>query len=528
MARVLRSGRKDLYASLAVHAANLPNKVALASGDKLYTYAQLDDRSRRFASGLLALGAQRKDKIVIALGNSAEHVLTVAGATHAGCVAVPMSTHYKAGEAEHVLTDAGANIVCLTSGQWKAFGGSSKVTPKFLAGKTLLMTGAREGWPSQAIDWNEVSAEPLPDSEAPDTDASLMLYTSGTTGKAKGAMLDMHRVSFFRAFQLLGACGFSKHTRFFTACPAYHAAPTAFVGFTLLAGGTVFLSDHFEATETWRELNRLGITAAFFVPTQIVRLLSLPPDLLAQKPLALERMISGGAPLAVPTKVRALQTFGPMLYDFYGATELGLVSIASPAELQRKPATIGRPFPGVDARFFSDDGQETKTGEIGELFITSDQLNFNYYNNQEATERTFRGKYRSVGDLGYYDEEGLLFVVDRRSDMIISGGVNIYPAEIENELLAHPAIADAAVVGIPDAEWGESVCAFVVRGASHPDKGATQVADAASLSADDVIAYCGARLASLKKPKRVVFVDELPRSPQGKVLKRELREQLRS
>jgi acyl-CoA synthetase (AMP-forming)/AMP-acid ligase II len=185
--------------------------------------------------------------------------------------------------------------------------------------------------------------------------------------------------------------------------------------------------------------------------------------------------------------------------------------MASPEQLVRKPSTIGLPFPGVEVRFLDDAGNEVADGQRGELYVGSDQFNFGYYKNEEATKKASRGRFRTVGDIGYRDEEGLLFVVDRKSDMIISGGVNIYPAEIEAELLTHPSVADAAVIGMPDSEWGESVCAFVV---ARPGE---------TLSAEEVIRFCGERLASLKKPKRVELIAELPRSPQGKVQKRELR-----
>ena len=237
-------------------------------------------------------------------------------------------------------------------------------------------------------------------------------------------------------------------------------------------------------------------------------MLALPAP---RRPRALERLLSGGAALPATVKQRALAAFGPVLFDFYGATELGLVSIATPEDLRRKPGTIGRPFPGVQVKLVHD-GRDVAAGEPGELYVRSDQFHFAYHDNAAATRESALGAYRTVGDIATRDSDGFLYLVDRKTDLIISGGVNIYPAEIENELLDHPRIADVAVVGMPDADWGESVCAFVVaRG---------------ELTAGEVIAFCAERLSSLKKPKRVEFVSEIPRSPQGKVLKRELRDRL--
>jgi acyl-CoA synthetase (AMP-forming)/AMP-acid ligase II len=516
-ARLLASQRKDLYALLPIHAANKPDKQAIVGPDRAYTYGELDAAANGFAAGLSSLGVKRKDKVIVALGNTAESVVVSAGAANAGAVVVPVSTHYKARELEHVVLHSDARLVCLTTEQWQAIGGSAAHTPEYLRGRTLALLGERREWPAGAravTDIRGVVPPPLPlwrQLLARDHDARLMLYTSGTTGKAKGAMLGMHRVSNLRAFELLGTCGFTKHDRFYTACPAYHAAPTAFIGFVLSIGGTVILGDHFDAARVWHELDAQAITCAFMVPTQIVRLLALGPETLAKKPRALARLLSGGAALPLPVKQRALAEIGPILYDFYGATELGLVSLATPEDLRRKPGTIGKPFPGVRVKLMQD-GREVAHGERGELYVTSDQLDFGYYKNDAATQQASLGAYRTVGDIAVEDADGFLFLVDRKVDLIISGGVNIYPAEIENELLTHPRIADAAVVGVPDAEWGESVCAFVVaRG---------------ELTSAEVIAFCAERLASLKKPKRVEFLSEIPRSPQGKIQKRELRARL--
>lgn len=517
---VLASRRKDLYALMPVHAANTPHKLAIIGRDRSITYAQLAAEADAFARGLAALGVARKDKVIVALGNTPEAIVASAGAAAAGAVVVPVSTHYKTRELAHVVTHSDAKLVCLTSELWQAVAGSATHTPEYLGGRSLVLLGDRHTWPAHAIAWEDVrGATTAPKSlrdfwralVATDHDPRLMLYTSGTTGQAKGAILDMQRVSILRAFEILGACGFTKHDRFYTACPAYHAAPTAFIGFTLSAGGTVILDDRFDAERVWHTLDESGVTAAFMVPTQIVRLLALPAEVLARKPRTLTRLLSGGAALAPTVKQRALAAFGPIVYDFYGATELGLVSIATPQDLLRKPGTIGQPFPGVAVKLMHE-GREVAAGVPGELYVSSDQFHFAYYKNAQATRDSALGAYRTVGDIATRDGDGFLFLVDRIADLIISGGVNIYPAEIENELLSHPLIADAAVVGMPDAEWGESVCAFVV--ARGP------------LGAAEVIAFCGERLSSFKKPKRVELISEIPRSPQGKILKRELRERL--
>jgi fatty-acyl-CoA synthase len=513
-AELLLDGRKDLYGMLFMHAANTPSKPAVVEQGRVHDYRAFNSLACRFGTGLYQRGVRRGDKVIIALGNTTEALASTAGCAHLGAVAVPASRHYLEKELSHIVTHADAKVVCLTHKQWHAVKGSASHMPDYLRGRTVALLEGGEG---DAIGWADLlGSDEVPKRERRQRDPDLMLYTSGTTGKAKGAMLNMHKVSYLRAYQILGTCGFSKHTRFYTACPAYHAAPTAFIGFSFSAGGTVHLDDKFDAERTWRYLDEAEITVAFMVPTQIVRLLSLPKEVLAKKPRALERIVSGGAPLPLPVKQRALEALGPVLYDFYGATELGLVSLANPDDLKKKPGTIGLPFPGVDVKFLNEHGQEVPRGEKGALYVTSDQFDFGYYKNADATQKAFSGEYRTVGDIGYMDQDGYLFIVDRKSDMIISGGVNIYPAEIEEVLLEHPAIEDATVVGAPDAEWGESVVAFVVTKAGQ------------SVSEQAVIEHCSGQLASMKKPKRVVFLAELPRNPTGKILKAQLREQLRS
>ncbi len=501
MAAALRDGRNDIYSLLFVRAANTPDKPCVVEKGRVTTYAEFNRSACRFGNALYGHGLRRNDKVIIALGNTTEALIGAAGCAHLGVVMVPCSAAYKAKEIAHVLQHSEARVICMTQEQYERVGAAV-----FKGRLVVLLEGALPG----ARGWAEFLS---PDASKPkrqprQRDPDMMVYTSGTTGTPKGAMLNMQKGSALRAFQLILATGFSKQTRFYTACPVYHALPTALIGFTFTMGGTVYLDDKFDAARAWQYFDDAQITSAFMVPTQIVRLLNLGNEVTRTKPRALERILSGGAALPWAIKQRALAEIGPV-WDLYGATELGIVTLGDPEGMRKRPGSVGRAVPGVQVKFFDDNGREVSRGERGTLYVKSDQFEFGYYKNDDATQAAMTAGYRTVGDIGYTDNDDYLYVVDRKSDMIVSGGVNIYPAEIERELLEHPAIEDAAVLGIPDAEWGEVVVAFIVK------RGA--------LTEADVAAHCASRLSPQKKPKRVEFVAELPRSAQGKILKRQLR-----
>jgi fatty-acyl-CoA synthase len=249
------------------------------------------------------------------------------------------------------------------------------------------------------------------------------------------------------------------------------------------------------------------------VPTMIVRITNLPSEVIARHDTTTLRWVmSVAAPLTTEAARRFMDRFGPILWNFYGSTETGLVTLAGPSDHVARPGTIGRALRGNEIRLLDEAGREVPDGQVGELYARNTMLITGYHKNQEATRSSLRDGFFSVGDLGRRDGDGYYYLESRKHDMVISGGVNIYPREIEDHLHAHPAILDAAVIGVPDPDWGESLRAFIVLRDGH------------RLSEDEVIAYCRNGLADFKRPRKVTFVPELPRNPTGKVLKRELRE----
>jgi fatty-acyl-CoA synthase len=278
-------------------------------------------------------------------------------------------------------------------------------------------------------------------------------------------------------------------------------------------GGCLVILPHFEPEEVLRAIEREKITSSFMVPTMLARLVALPRETIRKYDCSsLRWVMSGAAPLPTDVARRFEDSFGPVLYNFYGATETGLVTIALPGEHTARPGTIGRMVGGNQIRLIGPDGRDVPDGEVGELFVKNGMLMDGYHGNAEATRAATREGFISVGDLARRDADGYYYLADRKSDMVISGGVNIYPWEIEQRLHEHPAVHDAAVVGVPDPEWGESLVAFVV------------LENGRSATVEELQEHVRQTLADFKRPRRFFFVDSLPRNPTGKILKRELRQ----
>jgi fatty-acyl-CoA synthase len=283
-----------------------------------------------------------------------------------------------------------------------------------------------------------------------------------------------------------------------------------------ILGGTSLYQPRFDAIRFLELVDQHKVTSVHLVPTMVTRLLQVPGEVIAGLDLSsLRTVICGAAPLFPEYKLAFLDRFGDCLYEYYGATETGVNTLITPQEIRERPSSVGRAFADNDLKIFDEEGKEVPDGERGILYMHNAVLMEGYYKNPKATVETYRGKYMTVGDVAVRDADGYIYIVDRVKDMIIRGGVNIYPAEIEEVLTGMPGVADAAVVGQPDRELGESSAAFVV------------LAEGMAITADEIVEYCGSHLANEKIPATIVFIEEIPRTPTGKILKRELREMLR-
>jgi fatty-acyl-CoA synthase len=345
----------------------------------------------------------------------------------------------------------------------------------------------------------------------------VIVYTSGTTGKSKGAHRSWRAIGLETVADMMVQLGVRADDRHLVVCPLYHSAAPAFVAMMLALGATVVLMNHFEPAGALDIIARERVTCTLMVPTMIVRITNLPGETLASHDTrSLRWVMSAAAPLSTEAARRFMARFGPVLWNFYGATETGLVTLAGPGDHLTRPGTIGRALRGNEIRLLDDAGHDVPDGQIGELYARNAMLISGYDKNAEATRASQRDGMFSVGDLARRDADGYYYLESRKHDMVISGGVNIYPREIEDHLHKHPAILDAAVIGVPDPDWGESLQAFLV------------LRDGQSLSEQDVMTYCREGLADYKRPRKVTFVHELPRNPTGKVLKRELRDRARA
>ena len=490
---------------LAFHAESSPDKPALVFGDTTVDYATLDRRANRVANALTSLGCVEGDRIAWMSFNSLAGSEIANGARRAGLVIVPVNYRLRGAEIAYLLNDSQARVAATGPDHAAAM---AAAMPDVQGDVSFVAVG--ENVPAGWLAYRDLvsgAAEQF-DSLSEGLGPS-MIYTSGTTGNPKGAWrpngIDLGRVrDIISVFELSGTdvhlmCG-----------PGYHSAVSFFAAVNQALGATIVIQPKFEADEALDLIERHRVTTTFMAPTLLQRLVHAqekrPRDV-----SSLRSLILSAAPCPYSLKQRAEAALGQVLWEAYGATETGFNTVLRPEDQLRKPGSCGQAMPGHEIKLVRDDGTEAAVGEPGEFMVRNAWL-AEYFNKPDATSHSLHDGYFTVGDVAYRDGEGYYYICDRRIDMIISGGVNIYPAEIEAVLFAHPSVMDAAVIGVPDDDWGESVKAVVQL---RPSSRATE---------DELIAFCAERLAGYKKPRSVDFVTELPRDAAGKLLKRKLRE----
>jgi acyl-CoA synthetase (AMP-forming)/AMP-acid ligase II len=492
---------------LAVHAEGSPSKPALILGDQVVDFSTLDKRANRAAHLFIGQGCEMQDRVAIMSFNSIAGFEITGGLRRVSLVAVPVNYRLRGLEVAYLLNDSGARVVCADDDHVEVVDAARPDVKRELH---YIATGTKKpnGWLSYRELMN-AAPDVAPDVPGSGGLGASMIYTSGTTGHPKGAWRP-NGVNIENVLQVVSIFGLNQSDVHLVCGPGYHSAVAFFAALHQVLGATDVIQPKFEADGALDLIEGHRVTTTFMAPTLLQRLVDAqerrPRDL-----SSLRALILGAAPCPNALKVRAQAVLGQVIWEFYGATETGINTVLRPEDQLRKPGSCGTAVPGQEIRLVAPDGSEVPDGEPGEFMVRNTWL-AEYYNRPDATGKSLHDGFFSVGDVAYRDAEGYYFICDRQIDMIISGGVNIYPAEVEAVLHAHPAVIDAAVIGVPDEQWGESVKAVV------------QLRPGVAPTADELIAFCHERLAGYKKPRTVDFVDELPRDAAGKLLKRKVRE----
>jgi acyl-CoA synthetase (AMP-forming)/AMP-acid ligase II len=506
---------------LALHADSRGDAVAVIVDDSggahpsTTTFAELNAMVNRLAHGLLAGGAQRGQRLVWCGPNSLEALVTIHAARKLGLVAVPLSYRFNAEEMAYVVDNSDATIV-VADAEFAPVIDAAR--PEMTKVRQFVSFGGATpgGWD----DWDRNVLAGRSNGEPPPVDASeagaAMIYTSGTTGKPKGAL----RTTTDRTlvFALLAELNLlHEGAVHLTTGPLYHSGPLAFASLSHTLGAPVVVLRKFDPVAWIRLVREHRVTNTFSAPTQLKRIVSLPAEELASADLSsMVCLIANAAPVPYALKEEIFEKLGTtFLFEVYGSTELGVDTVLKPEDQLRKPGSCGKPYGGVRMRVVRDDGSDAPLGEPGELFVSTTLAMDGYHRTGEQLTELAEGEagWKSVGDVAYLDDDGYVYICDRKKDMIISGGVNIYPAEIEAVLYRHPQVLDVAVFGIPDDEWGERVHAIVQAKAGE------------TIDLDELRAFAEQHLGGYKRPRAYELRDSLPRTDSGKLLKRVLRDE---
>ena len=494
------------------------------SGDRTIDIDAMQLHGARAATGLESLGLQQGDAIAFFMRNDFPSFEAGTAAQLLGLYAVPINWHYGEEEAEYVLNDCGAKALLIHADLLRKIEPAIpdhitvlvSETPAEIAA-TYGVTAEQATVPDGYLCWQDWLAGFDPMAPRDVVSPGAMIYTSGTTGLPKGVKRTPARPEETEAMQAVINTAFDLQPGKRTVIPApmYHSAPNAYSGYSVAFGlDEIVLMPRFDPEELLQVIEKHKVTHVQVVPTMFVRLLKLPEEVRNKYDVSsLEFVVHAAAPCAPEVKEAMINWWGPVINEYYGSTETGSVVFCTSEDWLAHRGTVGKAMPGVELRILDDDGNDQPVGIPGDVYCRiTNGPDFTYNGDDEKRKRAEKMGLIAPGDIGYLDEDGFLHLCDRRNDMVISGGVNIYPAEIENCLISHPEIADCAVFGIPDDEFGEALCACI------------RAEDGAQIDDGDVRAHVRDHLAGYKVPKVVEFMDELPREDSGKIFKRKLRE----
>lgn len=473
-----------------------------------FTYAEFDTVVNRTANLLLSLGVEKGDRVALLLPNSAEYIIAYFACFKIGAIAGPVNTHLKAEELEYVVGNA-ESVVALTNA--KLLPGLRAVRPRLHALREIVLVGHREEETRHFESEIEQQSESLQSVELAPDDEAFIIYTSGTTGKSKGVLLT-HRNLLANARHITSWLGLDERDRILCVMPLFHvnAVMTTMMS-SMLIGGTEVVVPRFSVSHFWEVVERHRVTTFGSVATMLSLLnQKYPGGVDGQYDISSLRFaLCGSAPVPVPVMEEFERKFGCLVVEGYGLSESTCRATFNPPNQSRRPGSIGKPI-GAEVKILDDEDRELPPGQAGEIAVRGEEVMKGYFRNPEATAKALRNGWLHTGDIGYRDEEGFFYIVDRKSDMIVRAGENIYPREIDDVLYRHPAVKDAATIGVPDPLFGEEVKSFVV------------LRDGEVLTAEELIEYCHQHLADYKCPKTIEFLPDIPKGPTGKLLKREL------
>ncbi|WP_334141763.1 AMP-binding protein [Rhabdothermincola sp.] len=492
-----------------------PDKPAYIMGGsgQVVTYRELDDEANRLSQLFRDVGLEPGDHMAFCLENHPRFLAIAWGAHYAGLYYTAISSRLTAEETEYIVNDCGAKVF-ITS-RYKADVAAQLVDRIPDVSLRLMLDGALDGYESYEEVVARYPAEPLPDRIA----GKDMLYSSGTTGRPKGVKPAFPSEPIDQPTPVTGLMQLlfqaDPSMVYLSPAPLYHAAPLRFTMAVHQIGGTAVIMEHFDPEEALALIERYRVTHSQWVPTMFVRMLKLPEEVRNRYDVSSMRVaIHAAAPCPIPVKRQMIEWWGPVIHEYYAATEGNGFVYCNSEDWLAHPGTVGRPLLG-EVHIVGEDGEEVPVGEEGTIYFSGGS-DFEYHNDPEKTaqSRNDRG-WTTLGDVGRVDEDGFLYLTDRKSYMIITGGVNVYPQETENLLVTHPKVFDCAVIGVPNEDFGEEVKAVV------------QLADGVEPGPEverELIAFCREHLADVKCPRSVDFVDDLPRHPTGKLYKRLLRD----
>ncbi len=512
-----------VFQSWAARQPDAPALIAAETGARL-SFGALNQQVQSAAQALVALGLAPGDGIALLMENRFELIVIGLAARQAGLYFTPISTHLAAPEVAYILQDSGARTVFVSRT-------CAHLLPDPTERQGLQCFAVEEGVAETVANcrlWAQALAQAAADPTSIDWDSRPLgrdlLYSSGTTGRPKGVRRPLTPASErnrlegeVQAWQKLYF--FDEHSVYLSPAPLYHAAPLRYVMRTLEVGGSAVIMAKFDPETALAAMARHRVTHSQWVPTMFTRLLALPAEVRQRYDLSSLRMaVHAAAPCPVPVKQAMLDWWGDVLYEYYAGSEAVGTTFITSQEWRKHPGSVGKAMTG-QLHIVGDDGQELPPGEVGRIYF-SGVPRFEYLNDTDKTREAYNDQgWATYGDIGHVDAEGYLYLSDRRADLILSGGVNVYPQEIENVLNTHPAVADVAVVGVPDIDFGEVPKAVICLRPGHaPDQAL----------ADDIAQFCSARLARLKLPRTVVFAEHLPRLETGKLLRRVLKDQFKT